>query len=379
MSEPPLWPDGTSIPKDPATTRQDADDRYQRSLDYDPFPNIPEALLNSADVYDYVCATGMVYPFDATCMKGASYEVSIGDCTYWDDDGTPCHAPFADGQSFVLRKNSIVFVTTREEFRLPHYIAIRFNLRITNVHRGILLGTGPLVDPGFAGRLLIPLHDLTTNDYVFRYGERFAWFEFTKISPHDRWRPEYRSERDRMDLRGEYKEFPPGKKWLEPKAYFDKALLDVQPKVIVSSIPESMLKAQRSAENAERHAKAIRNWAGGVGVVALIGIGVVIFQVVQTSWQLVSGIQESVSETRASVAEANTRLDEALSQSHNDIEALNGRASGISSIVEEVRRDVELNRANAASLREQLDEVRSGMEEIKSLLDMIRREDGGPV
>ena len=50
------------------------------------------------------------------------------------------------------------------------------------MHRGLLLGTGPLVDPGFHGRLLIPLHNLTSDEYTIRGDEGLIWMEFTKTS-----------------------------------------------------------------------------------------------------------------------------------------------------------------------------------------------------
>jgi hypothetical protein len=65
---------------------------------------------------------------------------------------------------------------------LPNYIALRFNLRITHVHRGLLLGTGPLVDPGFQGRLLIPVHNLTDSDYPMDTNMALIWIEFTKTT-----------------------------------------------------------------------------------------------------------------------------------------------------------------------------------------------------
>jgi hypothetical protein len=99
------------------------------------------------------------------------------------------------GESFTVAENSIVYVKTQEKFRLPDYVAMRFNLKINNVHRGILLGTGPIVDPGFVGHLLIPLHNLTTNSYVFNEGEEFVWAEFTKISPHPCWNASFRPSR----------------------------------------------------------------------------------------------------------------------------------------------------------------------------------------
>ncbi|MDZ8091094.1 MAG: hypothetical protein RMZ42_04015 [Nostoc sp. DedQUE05] len=148
-----------------AQTEAEAEDRFKIYRSLDPFDDIEPALLNSAHIYDYVAATGMIYPFDPENLKSASYEVKVlGECVYWDEEGQKVVQNIKEGDQFFLRPNSIAFVTLEPMFRLPDYIALRFNLKIKNVYRGLLLGTGPLVDPGFVGRLSLPLHNLTTNE-----------------------------------------------------------------------------------------------------------------------------------------------------------------------------------------------------------------------
>ncbi len=225
----------------------------------DPFPDIPPALLNSADIYDYARTTGMICPFDSTKLKSASYEASVGkDCIYWDDQGKRRTIDLSKEGSFVLNPNSIAFVTTRERFRLPDYMAVRFNLTTTNVHRGLLLGTGPLVDPGFEGYILIPLHNLTTNKYKFVYEEKLIWLEFTKISHNERWAHDNDS---KGFHKGQYVSFPEKKRDKKPEEYLE------QPE-IRSSIPDAIREAQKSAKRSER-------WtiAGAVlAIIAALGI-----------------------------------------------------------------------------------------------------------
>ena len=120
----------------------------------------------------------------------------------------------------TLEPNSLVYFETKQEFRLPPYLAIRFNLRITNVHRGLLLGTGPLVDPGFCGKLLIPIHNHTNNTYTFKRGEKFIWVEFTKVSPNKDW--DKTTNRAKTQA-GMCEQFPDKKIWRTPTKYFEKA------------------------------------------------------------------------------------------------------------------------------------------------------------
>ncbi len=152
-------------------------------------------------------------------------------------------------------------------------MALRFNLKITNVHRGIILGTGPLVDPGYEGKLLIPLHNLTTNDYKFKGGEGLIWMEFTKLSPHSRWDKNLSNNNIRGEnycRLSEYREFPPSKKNLKLKYFIFRA---VGLRSIKSSISDAVKAAQRSAEEAARKANFISY--GAIGTFVLGGLALV--------------------------------------------------------------------------------------------------------
>jgi len=178
----------------------DALQRFSGWRSWDPFPEIDPALLNSAAIADYVSATGMIHPFHADKLKPASYEVAMqGEYVYYDENrkkvtGTllPSNHPewsrvTNPTSTFRLRGNSIAFVSLEPLFQLPDYIAIRFNLKIKHVYKGLLLGTGPLVDPGYVGKLNIPLHNLTAEDYDLEAGKGLIWVEFTKLNRHPIW------------------------------------------------------------------------------------------------------------------------------------------------------------------------------------------------
>jgi hypothetical protein len=109
------------------------------------------------------------------------------------------------------------------------------------VHRGLLLGTGPLVDPGFVGRLFIPLHNLTSQPYTLLGGEGLIWVEFTKISPHPHWI-------DNIKNNNGYKHFPPTNRYLPPQQYLDKAKLNSPAR---SSIPLEIEEAVRVSNDAK--------------------------------------------------------------------------------------------------------------------------------
>lgn len=284
---------------------REAERRYAQWKATDPFPGVQPSLLHSGQILDYILKTGMLSPFgpeDSKGIKPASVEVPFeGQVVYWDEDQKKWDDEVIEGSGahrsrFTLRRNSIAFVQVRPKFRLPYYIAVRFNLKITHVYRGLLLGTGPLVDPGYQGSLYIPLHNLTDNDYVFEAGEGLLWMEFTKLQ----WDNDGRSDSDESfvayggALPEGYKPFPKSKVNLPLHSFFEKANKN---RPIPSSIPQEIKKARNAskaaATSARRSARQV-TFISGIGVVGLLALGITLGQLLLETWGLVDEIKKEV-------------------------------------------------------------------------------------
>jgi deoxycytidine triphosphate deaminase len=308
----------------PPLTETEAKSRYAKTADCDPFPEIAPALLNSSDIFNYVAATGMVYPFEEGNLKSASYAIRIGDTAiYWDGIGALDQTTLKPYQSFRVPDNSIVFIKSKEYFRLPWYIAMRFNLKIMNVHRGILLGTGPVVDPGFEGHLLIPLHNMTTNVYSFKEDETFVWVEFTKVSPNYRWDPSRFIHHANLGLHDKYKPFPKEKKDLNEWEYLYQAYKGP----IRSSIPDAMVSSRRGAEVAKEQAEAAKTYSQWLTVGVVVTVVVTIMGFLQ--WLVpqlitINTLTAQAVKFEAEMREARTRDEGKTEQLSREIQTLRG-------------------------------------------------------
>lgn len=287
-------------------TLSEAGDRFKIYESQDPFPEVSPALLNSSHIRDYVLATGMIFPFDETKegkkLKSASYEVEfLGTAHYIDDNNKPQNEKIVKGKIFEIQKNSIVFVELETFFRLPKYIALRFNLSINHVHRGLLLGTGPLVDPGFVGKLLVPVHNLTAKPYVIKGGDGFIWVEFTKLSAHPDWDAS-------AHARSPYIEFPSDKRERTAQDYFDRASGGLPSR---SSIPEEMQQAKEKIQEAKKESgdaiekaeQAVKDIKKSNLIAAIIGaitlaasaVGIIV-AVIMPTLQLIDSYRAPISE-----------------------------------------------------------------------------------
>jgi deoxycytidine triphosphate deaminase len=291
-----------------AKTDEEAALRFEMAKSIDPFPEIQPSLLNSADINDYVRTTGMLHPFNVKKLKSASYEAGIrGRCIWWDDSGKQHDVWLEEGrdEELTLGPNSITFVQVDSFFRLPDYIGLRFNLKITHVHRGILLGTGPLVDPGFVGRLLIPLHNLTPNTYRFGRGEGLIWVEFTKTSELPTGGRSVRVTKNELGLsrRGEYISFPRSKWNIQPLDYLRKA----SPQSSVrSSIPEAVLRSRDQAETATRTVK----WLTGFGFAGLVVLAITTWALIQDTWRVADDVRHQLMQGASGEREQTNKIEE---------------------------------------------------------------------
>lgn len=163
-------------------------DKYAQFKDKDPFPDIESALLNSEDIIKYILTTGMIDPFTPEQLQGATYSCTFsGRYLKFDSEGKGNISTLPDGEELSIEPNSITYLEINEKFMIPLYMVLRFNLKVPHVYKGLLLGTGPIVDPGFIGRLYIPLHNLTLNKYIIKKGAELISVEFTKLSISEDW------------------------------------------------------------------------------------------------------------------------------------------------------------------------------------------------
>ncbi len=286
----------------------EADKLAEKYFSTDPLrKKVPPSLLSATDIVAYVEETAMICPFYANNkkLKHASYEACLGDAAYIFDGGPLRSIEFEKSGFLKIPKNEIVFAEVDVFFRLPRYIAARFNLQIKHVHRGLLLGTGPLVDPGFRGRLLVPLHNLTSEDYYIHKSEGLIWFEFTRTT-FDESRPEPYGEYP------DYKKISDSKQWLH-KAAYDKFLK--RQVVIRSSIRPMIGGVEKIAKKARRTANKVAATAYVGALALLLTFGLIMLGEIYTNRNFMQSAYNSA------ISDRNT-TDGVLDGVHQDVKAL---------------------------------------------------------
>ncbi len=125
--------------------------------------------------------------FNEDNLKGASYSMTPDLDGAWIINKEGQHNPLEKrkndkGEYFLVPKNALVYIRIKERLIMPYYIIGRHKLKIKYVYRGLLLGTGPQVDPGYYGQLIIPLHNLTDNNVEIYLDDSFISIDFVRTS-----------------------------------------------------------------------------------------------------------------------------------------------------------------------------------------------------
>lgn len=143
-------------------------------------------ILLSDRIELYVREVRLIDPFQEKNLCPASYDLTLGaDCWYSEHASTTGGQMrmLKSGEQLIVAPNSIVFVSSAETLNLPFYLVARFDLKLRFLHEGLLIGTGPQVDPGFRGRLSCPIHNISSEKICLTCGETFAVVEFQKTTP----------------------------------------------------------------------------------------------------------------------------------------------------------------------------------------------------
>jgi deoxycytidine triphosphate deaminase len=324
---------------------------------------IPDTLLSSDDITKVVEATGLVSPYYTgggrySRLKKAAYEGRIGTRAYrFQQENGPKRCFDRDHDAYLeVPKNSIVFVECDLDFRLPDFVALRFNLQIQHVHRGLLLGTGPLIDPGYWGKLCIPLHNLTDEDYRIPKDVGLIWIEFTKTTLPAGRRDPARSplEGARSTARG---------RW-NIEDFLNKAASQYYGhKVpIRSSLPTMFDEANRKAEKSATAAVDAAKSAEGLhslNTFAMMAAGIALASLIVSGLSFVSNLSSRNEEIAVRLRTQTDEAQHALKEHITDIDRYVAQPLETRAALPGLRRTVESQQREIVDLKRQIQQLRS--------------------
>jgi deoxycytidine triphosphate deaminase len=315
-------------------------------------------------------ATGLIAPFFYSNgkakdrLKKAAYEGRVGSKAFIFKDKNCPELIFDSSKHdrLIVPKNSIVFAECDLDFRLPDFIALRFNLQIQHVHRGLLLGTGPLVDPGFWGKLCIPLHNLTDQDYEIPKEEGLIWIEFTKTSlPTDKTDPA------QPPLVGDTRE---AQGYWDIEKFLHKAAEQFTGhKVpIKSSLPtmfeEATASAKKSAEDAKSAVDEARTLRS-LNTIAMVAAAIGLAALALTATGFLISLSGRNEEIAGKLSTETVSVRGAIDQHIRDVDRYGSTPTEARASVSALRGEVERQQGEIKKLSDQVTELKAELDRVK--------------
>jgi deoxycytidine triphosphate deaminase len=127
----------------------------------------------------------LIHPFDSENLRGSSYDLTIGEEYYIGQDfnGTKLSTEkLEQAQVFWIPPHAVCFILSAEILSLPKDISAKVSLRMAYIYAGLVLTSQPPFDPGYSGRAIVMLHNLSSESISMRRGERLATIEFVKLT-----------------------------------------------------------------------------------------------------------------------------------------------------------------------------------------------------
>ncbi len=121
----------------------------------------------------------IINPFDEYQIQAASYDLRVGP-----QGATTSEKKIIDIKEsgfITLKGGDFAIIITLEEVRLGPQYTGRFGLRSKYSRKGLIATAGPQIDPGFHGRLIVGLTNLTPDPITLAYKDDLLTAEFHRL------------------------------------------------------------------------------------------------------------------------------------------------------------------------------------------------------
>lgn len=145
----------------------------------DHHPTRHGVLLSDAIKY-YIDNYGLIEDWDEECIQPASYDLRLGEL--YAVGGK--RGILSEEKPFLeIPPHEVAIASTYEKIKMPRFLIGRWGSRIKWTYEGLVWAGGPQVDPGYHGRLLCPLFNLSTKPVTLKYKQRIVSMDFVKTTP----------------------------------------------------------------------------------------------------------------------------------------------------------------------------------------------------
>lgn len=118
-------------------------------------------------------------------IQTCSYDLRMGSQYYYDkNDGSDVVniCSLQKGEVLKIPPDAICYVITEESVNMPDDLTASISLSLGLIKCGVMLAAQPPYDPGYKGKTVALLHNLSNEPVKIKYGQHILNIVFTKLS-----------------------------------------------------------------------------------------------------------------------------------------------------------------------------------------------------
>ncbi|MHC1610637.1 MAG: dCTP deaminase [Candidatus Methanospirareceae archaeon] len=119
--------------------------------------------------------------FSEDCLEPASYDMRLGEQAFKSRHERGL-INIKDSGMITIEPGEFTILTTHERIELPKNIAGHIGLRSHYARKGVILLSGPQIDPGFKGLLTVAVYNVGPRDVVIPFLEKFCTTEYYALN-----------------------------------------------------------------------------------------------------------------------------------------------------------------------------------------------------
>jgi dCTP deaminase len=138
-------------------------------------------MLTDAEIKEALDAGLLsIDPFEDGCLQGASYDLRVGGQAFI--SGDEAIVDISTKGLVIIDPGEFAVLSTREKVHCGPQIAGQIGLGSTFARQGLTLLSGPQIDPGFDGVLVVRVTNLSPNRVTLMYETPFLTAQFFKLN-----------------------------------------------------------------------------------------------------------------------------------------------------------------------------------------------------
>jgi dCTP deaminase len=119
-------------------------------------------------------------PFDPSKVQPASYDARVGTWAFSSTSREKVN--LSQKGILIVEPGEFAVIEPRERVQLDNRTAGQLGLRSEYARRGLLMLSGPQIDPGFSGVLVVRMVNLATKPIALPYEDPFLTIQFFRLS-----------------------------------------------------------------------------------------------------------------------------------------------------------------------------------------------------